>query len=241
MTEITHFINGQPVNGAGPTLDDIDPATGRVIARLAEATEEQVADAVEAASRSFFAGEWSDTPVSYRQAVLRGAARAIRDDIDTLVDLQVSEGGMPPDGMRGLVRADGNDVQSEPRRMKCVKALRNGALGGSGPGGCHAPPERPCDGDQRNPALAGREWPGSRMISGAFQGVVTGGKSARPCCRRNRPAGALQGLCIRLATGLQSGVRCCGRCRAGSVRRSRGIRWDCHRHRGRRAARVPWG
>ena len=84
----------------------------------------------------------------------------------------------------GPVRADGNDVQSEPGRMKCVKALRNGALGGSGPGGCHAPPERPCDSDLRNPALPGREWPGSRMISGAFQWVVTGGKSARPCCRR---------------------------------------------------------
>ena len=103
VTDITHFIDGQPVKGEGPVLDDIDPATGQVIGRLPEATEAQVAEAVSAASRSFASGAWAEAPVRQRQSVLRDAARAIRDDADTLVDLQVAEGGMTPDGVRGQV------------------------------------------------------------------------------------------------------------------------------------------
>ncbi len=103
MTEITHLIDGRPVKGDGPRLDDIDPATGLAIAGFTEATENQVADAVAAAARSFASGAWADAPLRERQAVLRAAAGAIRDDAATLVDLQVSEGGMTPDGVRGQI------------------------------------------------------------------------------------------------------------------------------------------
>ena len=103
MTDITHLIDGQPVKGEGSVLDDIDPATGQVIGRLPEATEAQVAEAVSAASRSFASGAWAEAPVRQRQGVLRDVARAIRNDADTLVDLQVAEGGMTPDGVRGQV------------------------------------------------------------------------------------------------------------------------------------------
>lgn len=100
MMEITHLIDGQPVAGTGPELDDINPANGRVIARMAEASQAQVGAAVAAAARCFEAGDWTATPVPERQAVLRRAAAAIRDDVETLVDLQVSEGGMIVDSVR---------------------------------------------------------------------------------------------------------------------------------------------
>lgn len=103
MNEVSHFIDGRAVKGDGPALDDIDPASGRVLARLPEATKAQVGEAVAAASRSFQSGAWAELPLTERQAVLRKVAQAIRDDAETLLDLQVSEGGMTPGNVRGQI------------------------------------------------------------------------------------------------------------------------------------------
>lgn len=103
MDEVTQFIDGRAVAGEGSALDDIDPASGRILARLPEATDAQVGAAVAAASRSFLSGVWAELPPAERQAVLRKAANSIRDDVETLLDLQVGEGGMTPGNVRGQI------------------------------------------------------------------------------------------------------------------------------------------
>ncbi|MCR9138545.1 MAG: aldehyde dehydrogenase family protein [Alphaproteobacteria bacterium] len=103
MNEVTHLIDGQAVRGEGPVLDDIDPSNGRVLTQMPEATVSQTADAVAAASRSFMSGTWAGAPVRERQDVLRETASAIRADADTLIDLQVMEGGMIPANVRGQI------------------------------------------------------------------------------------------------------------------------------------------
>lgn len=103
MNEVSHFIDGRAVAGEGPALDDIDPASGHILARLREATENQVGEAVAAASRRFQSGAWAESPLIERQAVLRKVANAIRDDMEALLDLQVSEGGMTPGNVRGQI------------------------------------------------------------------------------------------------------------------------------------------
>ena len=44
------LVNGKLVKGRGDDLDILDPATGKVIAQVSEASEEQIAAAVKAAA-----------------------------------------------------------------------------------------------------------------------------------------------------------------------------------------------
>jgi aminobutyraldehyde dehydrogenase len=50
------LVNGKLVKGKGEELGVLDPATGKVIAQVAEASEEQITAAVKAAAKAFPVG-----------------------------------------------------------------------------------------------------------------------------------------------------------------------------------------
>ncbi|MEX0283220.1 MAG: aldehyde dehydrogenase [Paracoccaceae bacterium] len=101
MNEVLNAIDGQDVPGTGETLTDIDPSTGQPIATLAEASPEQVAEAVHAAEQSFHSGIWSRASIADRQAVLRKAGAALRNAADRIVEVQMAEAGIVPGAVRG--------------------------------------------------------------------------------------------------------------------------------------------
>lgn len=101
MTVALNLINGRDVDGAGAEIEDIDPSTGAVLGTFRAASGDQVALAAAAARQSFETGAWSTASVEDRQAVLRRAARAIRDAADDIVDIQVAETGVIPASARG--------------------------------------------------------------------------------------------------------------------------------------------
>src|SRR5256885_2603914 len=78
--EIAAFLKGQPKklfiggrwveSASGKTFETLDPATGQVLTRVAEAGAEDVDRAVAAARRSFGRGTWRDLPPAERAKVL---------------------------------------------------------------------------------------------------------------------------------------------------------------------------
>jgi len=78
--EVASFLKGQPKklfiggrwvdSASGKTFDSINPATGEVLARVAEAGAEDVDRAVAAARKSFESGVWRDLPPAERAKAL---------------------------------------------------------------------------------------------------------------------------------------------------------------------------
>ncbi len=69
------LIDGKWVNAAsGKTFDTINPATGEVIAHVAEADKADVDKAVEAARRAFEGGPWSQMSAAERGRLLNKLA-----------------------------------------------------------------------------------------------------------------------------------------------------------------------
>jgi|GEM_PF-8533 len=76
------FINGKFVNAAsGKTFTSINPATGAVLADVAEGDEEDIDRAVTAARASFESGAWSRMAPMDRKAVLLKLADLIRENL----------------------------------------------------------------------------------------------------------------------------------------------------------------
>lgn len=76
------FIDGKFVDAAsGKTFDSINPATGAVLAQVAECDEEDVNRAVAAGRRAFEDGRWSRMAPGDRKAVLLKLADLIRENL----------------------------------------------------------------------------------------------------------------------------------------------------------------
>ncbi|WP_334028948.1 2-hydroxymuconic semialdehyde dehydrogenase [Nocardia terpenica] len=91
---IRNAVGGQFVDpDGGRGVDNVDPATGRVIARVHVADEHLVDRAVGAANRSLHT--WSRTPVRERADVLRRAARRIEERFAEFVAAEVADTGKP--------------------------------------------------------------------------------------------------------------------------------------------------
>jgi aminomuconate-semialdehyde/2-hydroxymuconate-6-semialdehyde dehydrogenase len=90
---IQNYIDGRFLPGK-QTFEDVNPADGTVIAQVAEATEEQVDEAVIAASRSL-SGEWGQLGVPERAARLHKVADAIERRFDCFVQAEVADTGKP--------------------------------------------------------------------------------------------------------------------------------------------------
>jgi phenylacetaldehyde dehydrogenase len=90
------FIGGRWVDSAsGRTFDTIDPATGEVLAKVAEAGPEDVDRAVAAARKSFESGVWRSLPPAERAKALWRAGDLIEEHALELAQLDSLDNGKP--------------------------------------------------------------------------------------------------------------------------------------------------
>ncbi|MFC6715755.1 aldehyde dehydrogenase family protein [Branchiibius cervicis] len=88
------WIDGRPVaSSSGRTRPTIDPATGQIIAEVAECDEHDVDLAVAAARRAFASGAWSRRAPRERAGVLTRLADLILANLDELALLDSRDGG----------------------------------------------------------------------------------------------------------------------------------------------------
>jgi len=91
---LANYIDGRfwpPAGGA--YLDDIEPATGQVIAHIPDSGPEDVAQAVAAAEQAF--PEWARTPVAERADCIERLAGLIARDAKRLAELESADTGKP--------------------------------------------------------------------------------------------------------------------------------------------------
>jgi len=92
--ELDHWINGISAKPASREyFDSVNPATLEVVASVARGTRSDVDDAVAAAVDA--AAEWRDLGPFERGRILGGIARAMRDSVERLADLECSETAKP--------------------------------------------------------------------------------------------------------------------------------------------------
>jgi aminomuconate-semialdehyde/2-hydroxymuconate-6-semialdehyde dehydrogenase len=91
--KLSNFVGGQFVSG-GREFDDINPADGSVIARVAEAGPE-VVDAAVTAARKALQGEWGNYGVRQRAALLYKVADGIDARFDEFVRAESADTGKP--------------------------------------------------------------------------------------------------------------------------------------------------
>jgi aldehyde dehydrogenase (NAD+) len=88
------LIDGQWVASAsGKTFDTLDPATGDVLARVAEGDAEDVQRAVRAARRAFDSGPWGTSKPSDRVRILLRVADLIEQNAQELAQLETLDNG----------------------------------------------------------------------------------------------------------------------------------------------------
>jgi aminomuconate-semialdehyde/2-hydroxymuconate-6-semialdehyde dehydrogenase len=94
MRTIQNFIAGRHVAPAGGDyLDKIEPATGQVIARVADSDGRDVDAAVDAAVRAF--PGWAGTPAAERSRLLLAVADRIDANLDALAAAESADTGKP--------------------------------------------------------------------------------------------------------------------------------------------------
>src|SRR6201997_1279508 len=90
------FIDGRYVDAAsGATFDCINPATGKLLARVAAGDSEDINRAVISARAAFRKGGWSQQPPAKRKKVLLRLAELIREHGDELALLETLDVGKP--------------------------------------------------------------------------------------------------------------------------------------------------
>jgi aminobutyraldehyde dehydrogenase len=87
------LVNGKLVKGKGEELGVLDPATGKVIAQVAEASEEQIGAAVKAAAKAF--PGWAGTVPKDRGALLMKLADRIEAEAMEFARLESANCGKP--------------------------------------------------------------------------------------------------------------------------------------------------
>ena len=90
------IIGGRPLPGSeGKTFETINPANGKVLASIAEASGEDVNKAVSAARKAFEEGPWSKMAPSERKKVLLRFATVIEAHAEELAMMEAMEAGKP--------------------------------------------------------------------------------------------------------------------------------------------------
>ena len=87
------LVNGKLIKGKGEELGVLDPATGKVIAQVAEASEEQIGAAVKAAAKAF--PGWAGTVPKDRGAILMKLADRIEAEAMEFAKLESTNCGKP--------------------------------------------------------------------------------------------------------------------------------------------------
>ena len=92
MKEYKLFINGEDVISSSNTLiDDINPSTGKVFAKIHMASKEDIEAAIDAAHKAF--KPWSKTAPKQREAILVKAAEIFEKRADEIRELLAIETG----------------------------------------------------------------------------------------------------------------------------------------------------
>lgn len=86
-----HFIGGAPVPADGRTIDVLEPATGRVIGQVADASEEQLDAAVASAKEAF--ASWSATAPEQRRRILNKVADLITARAEEIAAVECMDTG----------------------------------------------------------------------------------------------------------------------------------------------------
>src|SRR5262249_9497081 len=88
------LIGGRFVDAAsGKTFDDLNPSTGGILAKVAEAEEEDVSRAVNAARSAFEDGPWSRLSGAERGKILLRIAELLERDADLIARLESQDNG----------------------------------------------------------------------------------------------------------------------------------------------------
>ncbi len=96
VLDVKLFIDGAYVDAqSGTTFESVNPATGEVIAHVAEASKADVDVAVAAARRAFDHGPWPRMSVAERSAILMKIAAGIRARVPALSELESLDTGKP--------------------------------------------------------------------------------------------------------------------------------------------------
>jgi acyl-CoA reductase-like NAD-dependent aldehyde dehydrogenase len=93
------WVGGGPLESDGELLDDIDPATGRLIGRVVTSTTSDGDRAVAAARAAFT--RWAKTPPAERSRNLVRLAEAVEADRELLAQLETLDTGKPIREARG--------------------------------------------------------------------------------------------------------------------------------------------
>jgi acyl-CoA reductase-like NAD-dependent aldehyde dehydrogenase len=91
MSEYKLLINGELVDGAGESVDVINPATEAPVSTLSVASESQLLEAVAAAKAAF--PKWCAMPAGQRKELLDAAVQRINDNSEDIAKLIVAEQG----------------------------------------------------------------------------------------------------------------------------------------------------
>lgn len=106
MTPLGLAIGHEQKAGAKDlTLDIINPATGRTLATVAQAEKEDVDRAAKLAHAQFTDGEWHRMTPVQRGILLNRLAQKIRDNLDSLAQIESENTGKPIKSARGEVGA----------------------------------------------------------------------------------------------------------------------------------------
>ncbi|MFA6342901.1 MAG: aldehyde dehydrogenase family protein, partial [Fibrobacteraceae bacterium] len=90
------FINGVWTRGSGNNVRDVvNPATGKVIGKVAEGSFADVDAAVAAARKAFDEGPWRDTPALARASLLLKLADALQADMAAFAKIETENNGKP--------------------------------------------------------------------------------------------------------------------------------------------------
>lgn len=90
------FINGEEVAPLSEqTFESINPATGEVIAQVAQGNEQDVDRAVKAARKAHESGVWSKMPAAQRSIILNRMADLMQENLPSLAALETQDNGKP--------------------------------------------------------------------------------------------------------------------------------------------------
>jgi len=120
------FIGGEWVDPAqGETQDDIDPATGSVIAKIAVADKQDIDRAVAAAQKAFD-DVWFDTPPKERAGMLLKLADAIDANGDELARLESIDVGKPITLSKGDIPFISDNLRFFAGAARCQEGKASG-------------------------------------------------------------------------------------------------------------------
>ena len=90
------LIDGKWVQAhSGKTFESIDPATGEVLARVAEGDKADIDLAVKAARRAFESGPWSKMSASERGRIIWKIGDLLQDNLEEFAELETLDNGKP--------------------------------------------------------------------------------------------------------------------------------------------------